>query len=286
MTSLPVVIVTALASALAAAASAVLQHRSARAPQVESASAARLVAYLLRQPAWMLSVALAGLGLVLHVVALRGGQLTLVQPLLVSGLLFALPVSVLLERRRPSLVEWLWGLTVIAGLSVFLLSARPNGGTPSATGVPLSLACGLGVTVTVLLALTARLSRRKPLPLAAAAGIGFGVASALLKQCTADARNGADALLMSGALYGVLLVGALAIVLTQLAYRSGPLAASLPAMTIGDPASAVVIGVVAFHEKVAGQPLAVALEAAGFVAMGLGTWQLARRVPAPPQLGC
>ena len=63
MTSLPVVIVAALASALAAAASSVLQHRSARAPQVESASAARLVAYLLRQPAWMLSVVLAGLGL-------------------------------------------------------------------------------------------------------------------------------------------------------------------------------------------------------------------------------
>ena len=106
----------------------------------------------------------------LHVVALRGGQLTLVQPLLVSGLLFALPVSVLLERRRPSLVEWLWGLMVIAGLSVFLLSARPNGGTPAAAGVPLSLACGLGVTVTALLALTSRLSRRKPLLRAAAAG--------------------------------------------------------------------------------------------------------------------
>ncbi len=277
--TLAAVVGTALASALAAAASSVLQHRSARrAPDHEARTTARLVGHLLRQPAWVLGVACAGIGLVLHVVALRGGRLTLVQPLLVSGLLFALPVSVLLERRRPSLVEWLWGLTVIAGLSAFLLSARPGGGRLSAPGLSLSVATAAGVATMAALALASRLSlRHKPLLFAAAGGIGFGVTSALMKQCTADASDGTETLLTSWPLYAVLLIGALAIVLTQLAYRAGALAESLPAMTVGDPATAVIIGVFAFHERVAGQPVAVLIEAVGFVAMGVGTWQLARR---------
>ncbi len=278
--TLPVVVATALASALAAAASSVLQHRSARRAPDHARTAVRLVAHLLRQPVWVLGVVCSGIGLVLHVIALGGGRLTLVQPLLVSGLLFALPVSVLLEHRRPSLVEWLWGLAVIAGLSAFLLSARPSGGTLAAHGVLLATASGAGVAAMVAFVLASRVSlRRKPFLLAAAGGIGFGVTSALMKQCAADARHGVGGVLTAWALYGVLLVGALSIVLTQLAYRSGVLAASLPAMTVGDPASAVLIGVFAFHERVAASPLAVLTEVVGFVAMGVGTWQLARRSP-------
>lgn len=276
------VVVTALASALAAAASSVLQHRSARrAPQHEARGPLRLVGHLMQQPAWVLGVGCAGLGLVLHVVALRGGRLTLVQPLLVSGLLFALPVSVLLERRRPSLVEWLWGLAVIVGLSVFLLSAQPGGGVESATPTALSVSCGLGVVAMVLLMMAARTSlRHQPLLLAAAGGIGFGVTSALLKQCAALARGGVVDVLTAPSLYALLAIGAAAIVVTQLAYRSGPLAASLPAMTVGDPASAVLIGVFAFHEKVSRTPATLALEVAGFVLMAVGTRELARRSAA------
>ena len=45
------------------------------------------------------------------------GQLALVQPLLISGVLFALPLSAVLEGRRPSGREWLWALIVVAGLA-------------------------------------------------------------------------------------------------------------------------------------------------------------------------
>jgi drug/metabolite transporter (DMT)-like permease len=281
MTSVAVV-TTALASALAAAASSVLQHRSAqRAPHHRARTALGLLRHLLHQPVWVVGVAAAAVGLVLHVIALRGGRLTLVQPLLVSGLLFALPVSVLLERRRPSLVEWLWGLAVIAGLSLFLLSARPRGGAAAAPAAALAVACGLGVAVMLLLLATSReSSRHKPLLLAAAGGIGFGVTSALMKQCAADASGGVVSLLSAPSLYALVAVGALSIVVTQVAYRAGPLAASLPAMTIGDPAAAVLIGVFAFHETLNRGPGSIAVELVGFVLMGFGTRELARRSAA------
>ena len=80
------------------------------------------------RPAWIAGLLTAGVGLVLHAVALAHGQLAVVQPLLVSGMLFALPVSALLERRRPSGVEWLWALILVAGLAAFLVAARPSAG--------------------------------------------------------------------------------------------------------------------------------------------------------------
>lgn len=277
MTSLPTVVATALASALAAAASSVLQHRSARrAPDSAGGNGLRLLGHLVGEPLWLLGTLSAAAGLALHVAALSGGRLTLVQPLLVSGLLFALPVSVVLERRRPSLVQWAWAAVVMIGLSTFLLVARLHGGTGTAHAPRLLVVTIAGIAAMAVLAMGARIDRRwRPVLLACAGGIGFGVASALMKECTA-AGYGVATLLASWTPYGVLLVGAGAILLTQVAYRSGPLASSLPAMTIGDPAAAVLIGVLAFHEQVNSGPLAVATQAAAFTLMGVGTWQLAR----------
>ncbi len=278
MSSLAVV-ATALASAVAAAASSVLQHRSARrAPDSTGRNGLTLLRHLVGQPLWLLGSVSAAVGLALHVAALGGGRLALVQPLLVSGLLFALPVSVLLdERRRPSLVQWAWAAVVMIGLSTFLLVARPHGGNGSTHAPRLLLVTTAGVVSMAVLVGGARVDgRRRPVLLASAGGIGFGIASALMKECTAAAGRGPATVLASWALYGVLLVGAAAITLTQVAYRSGPLASSLPAMTIGDPAAAVLIGVLAFHEQVNAAPVAVASQVVAFALMGVGTWQLAR----------
>src|SRR5579875_3380050 len=88
----------------------------------------RLLGHLLTRPAWVAGLVAAAIGLVLHVLALAHGQLAVVQPLLISGVLFALPVSALLEGRRPSGREWLLALVLVAGLATFLLAGRPTAG--------------------------------------------------------------------------------------------------------------------------------------------------------------
>ncbi len=277
------VLAAALGSALAAALSSVCQHRSARAAPERSTQGLRLLVYLLAQPAWLVGGLSAGLGLVLHAVALTGGRLALVQPLLVSGLLFALPVSMLLEHRRPRLREWLWAAVVVAGLAAFLLAARPSAGhapVPDRALLTATAACLAVIGGTLVAARVARPAHHAAL-LGAAGGIGFGIASALLKQSTALAATGVHVMLSDWAPYATTLIGALAIVLTQLAYRSGPLASSLPAMTIGDPASAVVIGVLAFHEHLARTPSAISVGVAAFAAMTVGAWQVARHTARP-----
>lgn len=245
------VVAAALGSALAASASTVLQHRAARrAPRGEPG---RLLRHLLTDVPWIAGLVAGTLGLVLHVVALSAGQLVLVQPLLVSGILFALPLSVALEGSRPSARDWLLALVLVASLSTFLLSARPSGGSARAPAGELLGAGG----VTVLLILGAGVlglrvgpGRRRAALLGTAAGTGFGLTAALMKQAVAVAAPfTAAALARSWSVWAVAGTGALSIAVTQLAYRAGPLGASLPALTVGDPVVAAALGALMFRER-------------------------------------
>lgn len=283
-----VVVGCALGSAMAAAASSVLQHRTARKTARRDTAGIRLLARLVAHPLWLLGLVIAGIGLGLHAVALSRGRLAVVQPLLVSGLLFALPASVVLEGRRPSVRDGVWATALVGALVVFLLTARPGGGTGRAHSDVLVLATAAGGAAMTLVAWCgSRLRRHRAALLATAAGIGYGVAAALLKQSTVIAgSSGLGAVLADWSLYLLIVVGAMAIALTQLAYRAGPLAESMPALTVVDPASAIFIGALAFHEELAHSPTAVVIELATFVVMGVASARLAREVrpsrPMPP----
>ncbi|HET6874008.1 MAG TPA: DMT family transporter [Acidimicrobiales bacterium] len=281
------IVATALASALAAAVSSILQHRSARsAPDVRTH---RLFTHLMTRPAWIMGLIAAGVGLILHVVALAHGQLAVVQPLLISGVLFALPVSAKLEGRRPSGREWLLALFLVAGLATFLLAARPSEGHVHLDADTLGWSTIVGsVTVAVLAVVAWRWPRHAPAILGTAAGVGFGVVAALIKQATWVFRFGLVHLLTDWPLYALIAVGLASLGVTQMAYRAGPLAKSMPALTVSDPAASVALGVLAFQERVAGGVAAVALECLGFLVMALTAAQLARREaegPTDPEAG-
>ncbi|MGH8888744.1 MAG: DMT family transporter [Acidothermaceae bacterium] len=272
-----VVVVCALGSAMAAASSTVLQHHTARRAPKRTASGLRLLLHLMASPPWLVGLLLAGIGLALHAVALAGGRLAVVQPLLVCGILFALPASIVLEGRRPSGSEGGWAVTLVVGLAAFLLIAHPSGGTVSTDADVLAwtTVAGAGAMVTAAV-IGFRWAQYRAVLLAIAAGLGYGVAAALLKQTAAIAGSGIGAVLVDWPIYALVGVGACAIALTQLAYRAGSLAESLPVLTITDPASSIVIGALAFHETLAHSATAVSLEIAAFAVMGLASARLAR----------
>lgn len=271
------VVATALASALSAAAASILQHHTAR--RAPDGRTHRLLGHLLTRPLWIAGLVAAAVGLALHVVALAHGQLAVVQPLLISGVLFALPISAVLEGRRPSGREWLLALVLVAALAMFLLAARPS---PGRVKLDADVLAWSTVTVGAVIAIVTLIALRwphghKPALLGTAAGIGYGLVAALLKQATALYNTGFLHLLTDWPLYALIAIGGAALGLTQMAYRAGPLAKSMPALTVTDPAASVVLGVLAFQEKLSSHPLNVALQAIGFVLMALAAAQLARR---------
>ena len=235
-------------------------------------------------PVWVLGTVVSTGGLVLHVVALQQGQLSVVQPLLVSGLLFALALAALFDRRRLVLAQVGWAGLVVVGLSLFLVSAQPAAGRPVADTVNLALigAVIAAIATTALLTGVIRPHHRAAL-WAVAGGCGYGLVAVLLKQCVALMTLGVPELLGSWELYALPLIGLTAVAINQAAFNAGPLASSLPVLTITDPVVAIVAGAILFGEETASTPILVAAQLVGFLTMTVAVVAVTRSsVPGTP----
>src|SRR5208283_1104778 len=127
-----VVIVFALLAALSNAVSVTTQHIASTAdPRRDSGW--RLVLYLFRNPLWLLGwVALAG-SFLFQALALHNGQVSVVQPLLVTELIFALLLRQFWLHQSIRPVTWGGGVLTCVGLAVFLVAGEPRGGRPAPT---------------------------------------------------------------------------------------------------------------------------------------------------------
>lgn len=234
-------VVAALGSALFAALASVLHHRAG----AQCGGVA-----VVTRPLWLWGTVVATAGVALHTVALGLGQLSVVQPLLVSGLLFALPMAAFFDRHSVGLVQLGWAGVVVAGLALFLASARPAVGRSVADPTILALASVLVLVVAGAAFALGRPSRRRRAALwAFAGGCGYGVGAALLKDSVGLLGLGVSEVVTSWVFYALLVVGAASIALNQAAFNSGPLAVSLPMLTIADPVVAVIVGAVVFGER-------------------------------------
>jgi drug/metabolite transporter (DMT)-like permease len=283
-------VLAALGSALCFSTSSVLQQRgAARAPR-GSGLHLDLLLHLVTRPVW-LAGATAALGtLALQALALSSGELVLVQPVLIAGLLFALPLSVVLEGRRPSLHEWGWAVVLVVGLVTFLLAARPRSGPrwPDEGRLWQYMIVVLAVALTVAVFGAAVGGRHRAALLGAATGLTYGVTAALIKFCCdLSAREGIGWLVASWPFYALLIVGAVGIVLNQAAYQAGPLSGALPTIAITDPLVAMVCGVGIFGEQVELGRGALLGQLLGFALMVAAILRLARlsagRHPTEPR---
>jgi drug/metabolite transporter (DMT)-like permease len=240
-----------------------------------------LVWYLVHKPLWLLGFMAAGAALGLHALALGGAQLGVVQPILVSSLLFALPASALIEHRHPSAREWAWAALLVVGLGAFLSLAQPSGGTsdpPLGPFLLTLLGAGLLGAIAVFLG-TQVLQHHRASFLGLANGIAYGMVAPLIKDVIALAGTQPIRLVTTWPAYALVLIGACAVVLNQSAYQAGPLAASLPPLTLADPIVATIIGVVAFGDRLETAPANLIGEILSVVAISLAVRQLARQSP-------
>ncbi|MFP5347154.1 MAG: DMT family transporter [Actinomycetes bacterium] len=283
MNGLALGVTAALAASACFAFANALQHRGASGVEHEGGSVLTLVRRVATHPMWLAGIGINFVGLGLHALALSAGALAVIQPLLVSALLFTLPVSRLVSGRHVGGPDYGWAALVVAGLSAFLLTANVTGGRPAADGRMLAAGiAGAAVPVVVALLLARRpASRHRAALFGLVTGVCCGVVAALLKQVTALALHGVPALLGAWPLYALLLAGAAALWFGQTAYRAGPITGSLPAITIVDPVVAIALGVLAFHEHLALDPPRLTVEVVAFAAMTAGVVALARRSLEP-----
>src|SRR4051794_20218469 len=109
----------ALGAALFIAIGDVIHQRSAHEVTDEPVGHLELFTRLLRDGRWWLGSLVAAVGFALQAAALGFGSVLLVQAILVTSLLFALPVNARLGNRRVTRWEWLWaGLLAAAVVGI------------------------------------------------------------------------------------------------------------------------------------------------------------------------
>ena len=138
---------------------------------------------LIRRPLWWAGTGSAVAGFVFQALALINGSLLLVQPILVSALLFALPLSARMAHRRVTRGEWGWALLLTAALAVFVVLAKANPGDYEAslsTSAVVAVVCTAAVSACVLVA-TRIVGWARAVLLAVAVGVLFGVVAVLTK---------------------------------------------------------------------------------------------------------
>jgi drug/metabolite transporter (DMT)-like permease len=256
----------------------VLQQRSAASVDSEHSLRIGLFRRLVRNPVWVLGVVCDIGGYVLQFVAIDVGGLVLVQPLLVCGLLFALPIGARLNGSRLARSDWLSALAVCAGLGVFQWIAAPAAGHDFIRPSTWLLLLTAGGGLSILLAAVGQEAegRTKALFLSASAGTIYGVAAALTKTTGGLLSHGVVSTFAHWEPYALAVIGLAGMLIAQSAFQAGALDVSLPTMSAIDPVISICIGSLAFGEVIAGGAGPVALEVISLVVMVVGVYGLAR----------
>jgi hypothetical protein len=211
---------------------------------------------------------------------LTWGSLILVQPLLVSALLFALPMSARMAHRRVTTHDWVWALVLTFGLATFVTLARVQPGNYRPLPAVWILATVLCVAVVAACVIGGARTegRRRALLIATAVGVLFGVVSVLTKVTVQRLNTeGPLGTLIVPAPYLVVILGVGATLLQQSAFHAGALQTSVPTMLVLEPLVAVSLGVIVLGEALSvTDPRTVAALALAVVAMAAATIALGR----------
>jgi drug/metabolite transporter (DMT)-like permease len=240
----------ALGAAFFIAIGDVIHQRSAHEVTDEPVSHVDLFMRLLRDRQWWLGSLVSGVGFALQAAALGFGSVLLVQALLVTSLLFALPINARLTHRRVSRWEWTWAALLAAAVAVIVTVGNPTAGHSRASFETWTAVIAVLGPAMVLCVLGARIwsGTVSAVLLALVSGALWGVFAVLTKGVVDRLDDGLWALLRTPELYAWVLVAIAGTAWQQSSFRAGALTASLPTMTVTEPMVGSVLGIVVLGE--------------------------------------
>jgi len=277
-----VTVIFALCAALSNALNLTTHHVASTSGRPAHASGLRLVASLLRSPLWLFGLVAAVGAFVFQAAALNDGQLSIVQAVLVTELVFGLVLRKVWIRQEIRLAAWFSAAITCAGLAAFVLIDEPQGGVPTPPAHDWLAVLGAFGGAAAVMALAARrgTARRRAALYAAAAAIVWALVATFIKTASETlTRSGAEAVLTDWPVYALATGAILGIVLTQAALHVGPLSVSQPILVILDPTASIILSVALFQEHYTGGPAAIAGSILGFIVMCAGVITLTRTAP-------
>jgi drug/metabolite transporter (DMT)-like permease len=141
-----------------------------------SASGVRILGALWKRPLWLLGIAIQMAGFGLHSFALTSAPVTVVQPIIASGIAFVVIFAALILGERPTGRELLGMAMSVAGLSLLVLFAGPLDAMQQVSWWDLGLALG---GVALLTAALLQLSSGGAIASASVRAVLIGLAAGL-----------------------------------------------------------------------------------------------------------
>jgi drug/metabolite transporter (DMT)-like permease len=285
--------ILALVAAFFFALAATLQQKGALGMGGISLGSPGSLVTLAKQKWWLAGTGALLCGYAFQAVALANGRLAVIQPLLVTTIVFALPLGYFLTDQVITRREIIGAGVVVLGLAVFTTVGQAGEGKDNAPADEWAVAVLVfGAIAAVLLVVGGRGSVvRKAALYGASAGVLFGLSAALCKPTVEIlGDNGVAAVLESWELYAFAAAGILAFVIQQVSLATGKLAASVATVSVCNPIVGIVIGTLllderlaepTWHKVVAYSALVVALAGAVVISMSTEGAKEEGAAPAP-----
>ena len=253
---------------LAAVLQAVATGRIERRPGLDP----RLLLQLARQPVFLASLALNGLGFALHITALQSLPLFLVQAIIAGSVAVTAVLSVRVTGASLARAQWFAVALVVLGLTMLGPSATTGQAAPGGPRAALLLLGALGLVVLAAWFAARVRGAAGAVLLGLLAGTGFGVVAVSARLLP---PYGA-ALLGSPLAYVLPLAGATAFLLYSAAMQRGSVTTTTAALVITQTGVPALVGVLLLGDRVREGFLTLAV--GGFVlalggAVGLGRYE-------------
>jgi drug/metabolite transporter (DMT)-like permease len=263
----------------------------ARMPALDLRRIPRLIVSLATDPAWLAGFALMLLGLACQSIVLTFEPVSVVQPVLASGVALVLVLSRLVLRERLGAVET-WCVAAMA-VCVVLLAASAGG---TGTGAGHHADPGWMAAVMIPSAVIGLLVAASPLrgrPVRHTAAVWFGIGTGLLYGVAALAIKALSGILVAnhgaaGIVVGVVLSpylyvlggsSAAAMLLYQVGLQSCRASILIPVSTVTGSVYFLIAGTWLFHEHLPASPARLGLRLAAIAVAGLVVITLSRQAP-------
>jgi drug/metabolite transporter (DMT)-like permease len=272
-----------------------------RMPALDVRRVPHVIASLLAEPAWLAGFALMLLGLACQTIVLTFEPVSVVQPVLASGIVLVLVLSRLVLRERLGAVEARCVAAMAVAVILLAASAGGKGGGAGHHASPAWLAAVMiPSAIAGLLVAASPLRRRPGGQRAPAAAVSFGLGTGLLYGVAALAIKGLSAVLVghhgaasllagvvaSPYLYVLAGASAASMLLYQAGLQSCRASILVPTSTVTGSVYFLIAGTVLFHEHLPAGPAKLGLRLAAIALTGFVVVALSRQAPddqAPDQ---
>jgi drug/metabolite transporter (DMT)-like permease len=262
----------ALLAAVCFALAATLWQKAALALSGISFRHPKSLVLLLTRWVWLLGLVAQIVGVVLQAAALDRGRVSIVQPLLVTTVIWALPLGYFLTQQAIGGREVVGAVIIVVGLALFASFGHPAVGVDNAPAsdwvASILVICAACVSL-LLFANRGSLSMKAGL-LGTVAGLLYGLSATLMKPVVESLHTESLGQIVAGWQFWVwAAAGLIGFLFQQISLSTGRLVPSVAAVSVANPVVSVMLGALVLQERLERNPPWHAVVAVGALGLAL-----------------